>query len=91
MRGPELGVQADDIETPEIDQEPKQEVLENKNVGPELQELRFSHLYLDVLNVSNVVCVSGCSSTSAHRWARKNQRRPVDLRNRRRFPSKKLD
>ncbi|XP_054898056.1 sorting and assembly machinery component 50 homolog A isoform X1 [Poeciliopsis prolifica] len=32
MQGPELGVQADDIEAPEIEQEPKQEVLENKNV-----------------------------------------------------------
>lgn len=32
MHGPELGVQADDIEAPEIEQEPKQEVLENKNV-----------------------------------------------------------
>ncbi|KAG8012331.1 Sorting and assembly machinery component 50-like protein A, partial [Nibea albiflora] len=32
MRGPELGVQPDDIEAPEIDPEPKQEVLENKDV-----------------------------------------------------------
>ena len=32
MRGPELGVQADDIEAPEMEQESKQEVLENKNV-----------------------------------------------------------
>lgn len=32
MRGPELGVQADDIESPEIEQPPKQEVLENKDV-----------------------------------------------------------
>ncbi|MEQ2257229.1 Sorting and assembly machinery component 50 A [Ilyodon furcidens] len=32
MHGPELGVQADDIEAPEIEQEPKQEVLENKDV-----------------------------------------------------------
>uniref|UniRef100_A0A673A8R1 Sorting and assembly machinery component 50 homolog A n=1 Tax=Sphaeramia orbicularis TaxID=375764 RepID=A0A673A8R1_9TELE len=32
MKGPELGVQADDIEPPEIEQEPKQEVLENKDV-----------------------------------------------------------
>uniref|UniRef100_A0A8C6LYB3 SAMM50 sorting and assembly machinery component n=1 Tax=Nothobranchius furzeri TaxID=105023 RepID=A0A8C6LYB3_NOTFU len=32
MQGPELGIQADDIEAPEVEQEPKQEVLENKNV-----------------------------------------------------------
>lgn len=32
MRGPELGVQADDIEAAEIEREPKQEVLENKDV-----------------------------------------------------------
>lgn len=32
MKGPELGVHADDIETPDVEQDPKQEVLENKNV-----------------------------------------------------------
>uniref|UniRef100_A0A8C5DRL3 Sorting and assembly machinery component 50 homolog A n=1 Tax=Gouania willdenowi TaxID=441366 RepID=A0A8C5DRL3_GOUWI len=32
MQGPELGVQPDDIEAPGIEQEPKQEVLENRNV-----------------------------------------------------------
>lgn len=32
MTGPELGVHADDIEAPDVEQEPKQEVLENKNV-----------------------------------------------------------
>jgi hypothetical protein len=32
MQGPELGVHADDIETPEMEQESKQEVLENKDV-----------------------------------------------------------
>ena len=32
MQGPELGVQADDIEAPGIEQESKQEVLENKDV-----------------------------------------------------------
>ena len=32
MHGPELGVHADDIETPDIEQESKQEVLENQNV-----------------------------------------------------------
>lgn len=32
MRGPELGVQADDIEAPETELEPKHEVLENKDV-----------------------------------------------------------
>uniref|UniRef100_A0A8C7XLZ0 SAMM50 sorting and assembly machinery component n=1 Tax=Oryzias sinensis TaxID=183150 RepID=A0A8C7XLZ0_9TELE len=32
MQGPELGVQADDIEAPGVQQEPKQEVLENKDV-----------------------------------------------------------
>lgn len=39
MKGPELGVQADDIEAPEMEQGPKQEVLENKDVGPELQDI----------------------------------------------------
>ncbi|KAK0141891.1 Sorting and assembly machinery component 50 A [Merluccius polli] len=32
MRGPELGVHADDVDTPDVEQDPKQEVLENKNV-----------------------------------------------------------
>ncbi|XP_058501736.1 sorting and assembly machinery component 50 homolog A isoform X1 [Solea solea] len=32
MQGPELGVQPDDIEAAEFEQEPKQEVLENKDV-----------------------------------------------------------
>ncbi|KAF3706209.1 Sorting and assembly machinery component 50 -like protein A [Channa argus] len=32
MQGPELGVQADDIEAPEMEPGPKQEVLENKDV-----------------------------------------------------------
>lgn len=32
MQGPELGVQADDIDFPEPEQEAKQEVLENKDV-----------------------------------------------------------
>lgn len=33
MQGPELGVQADDIDFPEPEHEAKQEVLENKDVG----------------------------------------------------------
>ena len=32
MRGPELGVHADDVDAPDVEQDPKQEVLENKNV-----------------------------------------------------------
>lgn len=32
MQGPELGFQADDIEAPGVEQESKQEVLENKSV-----------------------------------------------------------
>jgi hypothetical protein len=32
MKGPELGVHADDIETSDVEKETKQEVLENKNV-----------------------------------------------------------
>ncbi|KAJ7998383.1 hypothetical protein DPEC_G00222130 [Dallia pectoralis] len=32
MQGPEFGVHADDIETPDVEQETKQEVLENKDV-----------------------------------------------------------
>ena len=32
MKGPEFGVQADDIEAADIEHEPKQEVLENKDV-----------------------------------------------------------
>lgn len=32
MQGPELGVHADDIEAPEIEQDAKQEILENKDV-----------------------------------------------------------
>lgn len=32
MHGPELGVQADDIESAHIEPEPNQEVLENKDV-----------------------------------------------------------
>lgn len=32
MQGPELGFQADDVEAPGVEQESKQEVLENKSV-----------------------------------------------------------
>lgn len=32
MQGPELGIQADDIEALAIEPEPKQEVLENRDV-----------------------------------------------------------
>lgn len=39
MQGPELGVQADDIEAPGVDREPQQEVLENKDVRLQSEKL----------------------------------------------------
>lgn len=49
MQGPELGVHADDIEPPDIEQEPKQEILENKDVRSVLNDTKFSLgcIYLD--------------------------------------------
>lgn len=41
MHGPELGVQADDVEAPGVEQESKQEVLENKSVRTENALLMF--------------------------------------------------
>lgn len=48
MQGPELGVHADDIETPDMEQESKQEVLENKDVRLKLflVWLNVSHLFI---------------------------------------------
>lgn len=40
MQGPELGVQADDIEAPGVEREPQQEVLENKDVRLQSEQLR---------------------------------------------------
>lgn len=39
MQGPELGVQADDIEASGVDREPQQEVLENKDVRLQSEKL----------------------------------------------------
>lgn len=33
MQGPELGMQADDLDLGEADHEPQQEILENKDVS----------------------------------------------------------
>lgn len=41
MQGPELGVQADDVEAPGVEQESKQEVLENKSVRTGSAPLMF--------------------------------------------------
>lgn len=41
MQGPELGVQADDVEAPGVEQDSKQEVLENKSVRTESAPLVF--------------------------------------------------
>lgn len=46
---------------------------------------------LDVLYVPNAVCLSGYSSTSAHRRARENQGRPIDSWNLGSVPSKEPD
>lgn len=46
MQGPELGVQADDIEAPGVEREPQQEVLENKDVRllPEIMKSGLSQI-----------------------------------------------
>lgn len=49
MHGPELGVQADDIDAPETGQATKQEVLENKDV-------RMSLFLILGINVSRLCC-----------------------------------
>lgn len=54
MQGPELGVHADDIETPEIEQEPKQEVLENKDVSCSMLRLFLHSRLLVDYSVSKV-------------------------------------
>lgn len=44
MQGPELGVQADDVEAPGVEQESKQEVLENKSVRIGSAPLMFLYI-----------------------------------------------
>uniref|UniRef100_A0A8C8FYG4 POTRA domain-containing protein n=1 Tax=Oncorhynchus tshawytscha TaxID=74940 RepID=A0A8C8FYG4_ONCTS len=51
MQGPELGVHADDIETPEMEQESKQEVLENKDVI-------VQHVHIDGLGRTKEDCLT---------------------------------
>lgn len=49
MQGPELGVQADDIEAPGVEREPQQEVLENKDVRLQSEKLpRNKHCFQHV-------------------------------------------
>uniref|UniRef100_A0A3B4WJN9 SAMM50 sorting and assembly machinery component n=1 Tax=Seriola lalandi dorsalis TaxID=1841481 RepID=A0A3B4WJN9_SERLL len=69
MRGPELGVQADDIEAPDIEQDPKQEVLENKDVvvqrvhidglGRTKEDL-LTYEIAEVFRARNLIDVSAC-------------------------------
>lgn len=82
MRGPELGVQADDIEVPDIEPEPKQEVLENKDVRikSEWSEIcSFSRLVFEFSLCFSLSAVSGHRSAGSHRRPRSNQRGPADL------------
>ncbi|PWA24587.1 hypothetical protein CCH79_00011789, partial [Gambusia affinis] len=55
MQGPELGIQVDDVEAPEIEQEPKQEVLENKNVMRRSHDARQKLLRLGIFRKVEVV------------------------------------
>uniref|UniRef100_A0A667XQC9 SAMM50 sorting and assembly machinery component n=1 Tax=Myripristis murdjan TaxID=586833 RepID=A0A667XQC9_9TELE len=55
MHGPELGVHADDIDTPEIEQDSKQEVLENKDVMKKSHEARQKLLRLGIFRKVEVV------------------------------------
>lgn len=84
MHGPELGVQADDVEAPGVEQESKQEVLENKSVRTESDLLIFMYtassqtvklnrklfLYLSVLLW---FLTSGGGPAGSHRWPLQNQ------------------
>lgn len=85
MRGPELGVQPDDIEAPEIEHELKQEVLENKNVRVFFVAIEcfFSFFFFRCSNYSPMLFFlsgsPGRGSTGPHRRARKNQGRHADL------------
>ncbi|CAB1331730.1 unnamed protein product [Coregonus sp. 'balchen'] len=51
MQGPELGVHADDIEQPDMEQESKQEVLENKDVI-------VQHVHIDGLGRTKEDCLT---------------------------------
>uniref|UniRef100_A0A673XYE1 SAMM50 sorting and assembly machinery component n=1 Tax=Salmo trutta TaxID=8032 RepID=A0A673XYE1_SALTR len=51
MQGPELGVHADDVQTPDMEQESKQEVLENKDVI-------VQHVHIDGLGRTKEDCLT---------------------------------
>lgn len=92
MHGPELGVQADDMEAPDIEREPKQEVLENKDVRSVCSVSSVSARHHQRRNDQKFsVCVPGCGSASAHRRAREDQGGPADSGNLVGVPRKEPD
>ncbi len=81
MQGPDLGVQADDMDLGEPEHEEKQEVLENKDVRWVLCDCSIHCLYINVVLYQaywsfhmHFNCL-GCSTTCAHRWSWKNKGR----------------
>lgn len=98
MKGPELGVHADDIEAPHVEQEPKQDVLENQNVTQRIPSLSHravnahAMLWCGLTHTRQPVSIfslSGCCSESPHRWPGENQGRLLDLWNCWSLPSQK--
>lgn len=99
MKGPELGVQADDVEAPGLEQESKQEVLENKSVRTGTAPLMFMDTTLIqavklnqklslFLGVFLWFLTSGGGPAGSHRWPLQNQGGPPDSRDLRSVPGK---
>lgn len=89
MKGPELGVQADDVEPPGVEQDSKQEVLENKSVRTESapfmflyrtssQAVKLKRKLSLCLTVFIWFLTSGGGPAGSHRWPLQNQRGPSD-------------
>lgn len=73
MKGPDLGVQADDLDVGDAEYEPQQEVLENKDVRLALfiPEYRSTFIYCWI-SIYFIYFCSGCSSACTYRWAWKD-------------------
>lgn len=79
MHGPELGVQADDVEAPGVEPESKQEVLENKNVRTGSVPLMFLYTTSSqAVKLNRKFLTLGGGPEGSHRWSLQNQGGPSD-------------
>lgn len=80
MQGPELGVHADDVEAPGVEQESKQEVLENKSVrtGGSAATMSLYTISSQTVKLNRKSLNSGGGPEGSHRWPLQNQGGPSD-------------